>query len=78
MITQIGYIIGHTTVSEIQIIGLCRIFGSQCVNLLHYRQDAYTLPIITHIKDTIFHIPLKTDTTSYLEVREPLYLRLAK
>ena len=34
------HIMGNACISHIQIIGLCRIFGSQSVNLLHHWQDA--------------------------------------
>ena len=78
MISQIMYIVRYTAISKIQIIGLCRIFGSQRINLLHNRKDTYPLTMITDIKYSIFHITFVTDGTSNLEIRKTLNLSFTK
>ena len=72
MVAQIVYIVGHAAVSQVQVVGLCRIFGCQRVNLFYYRHDAYTLTVVTDIDDSIFHFSFVTDSTCNLEIGESL------
>ena len=74
MISPIMHIICYTAISKIQIIGLCRIFGCQRIDLFHYRKDPHTLTIIANIKNSIFHITFVTDGTGNLEIGETLNL----
>ena len=72
------HIIRHTAISQIKVIGLSGIFGCQCINLFHYRQHTYLLPISTYGKDAILHLALITDGTCHLEVGESLALGFIK
>ena len=71
-------IVSYTAVSQIQVVSLCRIFSSQSIYLFHNRHDTYTLTVVADINDSIFHLTLVTDCTSYLEVRESLTFSLVK
>ena len=73
-VAEVMNIISDATIRQIQVISLCRIFGSKSVYLLHYRNNADTLTMIAHIKDTVFHVSFITDGTGYLEIGETLYL----
>ena len=72
MVAQVVYIVGHAAVSQVQVVGLCRIFGCQRVNLFYYRHDAYAFTVVTNFQDTVFHIAFVADGTCHLEVRESL------
>ena len=78
MVAQITHIICYTAISKIQIIGLCRILGCQCINLFHYRKNACLFTVFADIKNPIFHIPFVTDGTGNLEIRETLNLSFTK
>ena len=78
MVAQIMYVICYTAISKVQIIGLCRIFGCQRIDLFHYRKDPHTLTIIADIKNSIFHITFVTDGTGNLEIGETLNLSFTK
>ena len=77
-VAQIMYIIGNAAISQIQIVGLCRIFGGKGINLLHYRQDSCTLAQVADIKNPLLHISFITDGTGNLEIGETLYLGFAQ
>ena len=74
MVAQIMHIICYTAISKIQIIGLCRILGCQCINLFHYRKNACLFTVFADIKNPIFHITFVTDGTGNLEIGETLNL----
>lgn len=78
VVAQVGYIVGCAAVSQIEVIGLCRILGSKRIDLLHHGNDAQALAVIADIKAPVFHITFVTDGTCYLEVRESLSLGLLK
>ena len=78
MVAQIMYVICYTAISKVQIIGLCRIFGCQRIDLFHYRKDPHTLTIIANIKNSIFHITFVTDGTGNLEIRKTLNFSFTK
>ena len=73
-VTEVMNIIRDATIRQIQVISLCRIFGSKSVYLLHHRDNADTLTMIAHIEDTVFHVSFITDGTGYLKIGETLYL----
>ena len=72
MVAQIVYIVCHTAISQIQVVGLCWIFGSQRINLFNDRYDTYALTVVTDIDDSIFHFSFVTDSTCNLEIGESL------
>ena len=78
MVAQIFHVIGNTAISKIQVIGLCRIFGSQRVNLLHHRKDTRLLAVSSDIQAALFHVAIKPDGTSNLEISEALHLCFTK
>ena len=76
-ISQIMHIAFRSVVSQVQIVGLCRIFGSQRIDLFHHRKDAAVFTVLTNLKDrlfTVFHLIFE-DSTGNLEIRETLLLR---
>ena len=78
MVAQVMNIICHTAISKIQIIGLCRIFGCQSIDLLHYRKNTRLFTMFADIKNTILHITFVADGTGNLEIRETLNLGFTK
>ena len=67
----------HASVCNVQIVGLCRILGSQGVNLLNNRQDAVVLTTVAHDERCLAHrleLVLKTNGTRNLEVGETVHL----
>ena len=78
MVTQIMYIVCHSAIGQIQIIGLRRIFGSQCIDLFYHRKDTGSLTILADIQASIFHITFITDSTGNLEIGKALNFSLAK
>ena len=78
MVAQVMNIICHTAISKIQIIGLCRIFGCQSIDLLHYRKNTRFFTMFADIKNTILHITFVADGTGNLEIRETLNLGFTK
>ena len=62
------------TVGQIEVVGLCRIFRRQGIDLLHHRQDAMLLTELTHQHRATLGIPIQTNRTSDLEVGETLDL----
>ena len=72
MVAQIVYVVCHTAISQIQVVGLCRIFGSQRINLFNDRYDTYALTVVTDIDDSIFHFSFVTNSTCNLEIGESL------
>ena len=78
MVAQVMNIICHAAISKIQIIGLCRIFGCQSINLLHYRKNTRPFTMFADIKNTILHITFVADGTGNLEIRETLNLGFTK
>ena len=78
MVAQVFHIIGHAAISQVQIVGLCRILGCQGIDLFHHRKNSHLLAMITHIQDTVFHITLVANGTGYLEIGESLHFRLAE
>ena len=77
MVAQIFHIILRTAIGQVQVIGLCRIFGSQRIDLLHHRDDAVLLTELADLHHPLFYIPFKAEGTGDLEVREPLHLCFA-
>ena len=73
-------IVGYTAIGKIQIVGLCRIFGSQCIDLLHNRNNAGCLTAVADNQDGIINVELvfHTQSAGNLEVGESLNLRLAE
>ena len=67
---------GHTGVGQVQVVGLCRIFCGQGVNLLDIGHDAFVLAIRSHLHDGLFHIHLllQSDGAGHLEVGKALHL----
>ena len=78
MISPIMHIICYTAISKIQIIGLCRIFGCQRIDLFHYRKNACLFTVFADIKNSIFHITFVTDGTGNLEIRKTLNFSFTK
>ena len=78
MVAQIMYIIGNTAISQIQIVGLCRIFSCQRIDLFYNRNDTYFLTMVADVDDGIFHFTFVSDGTCHLEVRESLTLGFIK
>ena len=72
------HVISYTAISEVQIVGLCRIFSRQGINLFHYRKDTRALTMIADIEDTVFHITFVADGTGNLEIGEALHFRFTK
>ena len=75
MVTQIIDVICRTVISQIQIVGLCRVFGSQRIDLFYNRKNAGSLPIFADIQASIFHITFITNGTGNLEIGEALHFR---
>ena len=75
-VAQILHIVFRSAVSQIQVVGLCRIFGGEGIDLFHYRKDATIFTILAHLQDgsfAVFHFILE-DGAGNLEVRETLHL----
>ncbi len=70
-------IVGHTVVGEVEVVGLCREFAGQCVNLLDHRHDAQLLTLCTDAQDLLFcllgHLTLQQGAAN-LEVGEAFLL----
>ncbi len=67
----------YASIGYIQIVSLCRILGSQCINLLHHRKDAVVLTQIAHYERCFLHwfqFVLKANGTCHLEIGETIYL----
>ena len=68
---------GNTCVCEVQIVCLCRILSSKCVNLLNIRNNAVALTERTNSKGSLVHVAeflLKTYRTGNLEIGIAIYL----
>ena len=76
MVTQVSDVVGCAAIGQVKIIGLCRIFGSQRIDLLHHGNNAQALTVIADIKAAVFHIAFVADGTCNLEVGESLTLGL--
>ena len=50
VVVQVGHIILAAVVGEVEVIGLCRIFGCKCVNLLHHRCDTLALAQVAYLQ----------------------------
>ena len=75
VIARIGHIMLGAAVGQIEVVGLCRILRRQGVDLLHHRQDAMLFAELTHQHRATLRIPVQTNRTGNLEVRETLNLR---
>ena len=78
MVAQIVYIVRRTAIRQIQVIGLCGIFGGKGIYLFHHRHDTYALAVLAYRQDAVLHIALPTDSTCHLEIRKSLALCLIK
>ena len=70
MVAFVVYIIFYAVIGEVQVVGLCRIFGCQRVYLFHYRYDAERFAAVAHLYDGSFgvcHVLLQAGA-GYLEV----------
>ena len=77
-IAQIVYVVLLPTVSQVEVVGLSRIFSSQGVNLLDDRQDTLLLTMAAHQQSALFQITLIADGASHLEISESLHLSPTK
>ena len=77
MVVLEGDVALDASVCYVQIVGLCRILGSQGINLLNNRQDAVVLTTVAHDERRLAHrleLVLKTYGACNLEVGEAVYL----
>ena len=67
---------GDACVGQVQVVGLCRIFCGQRVNLLDVGHDAFVFAELAHQHDGLFHVHLLLQTygACHLEVGESLHL----
>ena len=77
MVAQILHIVFRTTIGQIQIVRLRRIFGGQRIDLLHDRDDTVLLTELAYLHHAFFYIPFKAEGTGDLEIGEALHFRLA-
>ena len=75
MVAEVTDIICRAAIRQVEIVGLCGIFGGKGIYLLHYGQNACTLAEIADGKDGFFavHCLFQAEGTGYLEIREALY-----
>ena len=68
------YIMCHTAISPIQIVGLSRVLSGQRVDLLHNGKYTSLLTTCTNSENRLLyvHFLFHADSTSYLEIRETL------
>ena len=74
-VAEVTDIICRAAIRQVEIVGLCGIFGGKGIYLLHYGQNACTLAEIADGKDGFFavHCLFQAEGTGYLEIREALY-----
>ncbi|MPM52378.1 hypothetical protein SDC9_99137 [bioreactor metagenome] len=73
MVAQVFHVVGYPVVGEVEVVGLRRIFGRQCVYLFHYGQDS---PSDTFLTDGIFGHRFFIHQFFDLIIREPGFLCL--
>ena len=76
LVVRVIHIVFGSVISEVEIVGLCRIFGRQRINLFHHRKDAQPLTQFTDAQGSRFASCLRfpPDGTGYLEIGETLTL----
>ncbi len=78
LVAQIMNVVGNTAIRQVQIVGLCGIFGGKSINLLYYGQDACMLTIVANVQDAVFHVSFEADGTGNLEIGKALHFCLAQ
>ena len=73
-----GDVVSHAAVGEVEVVGLCGIFGSEGVNLLHIGHNACHLTACAdgHLCLLHLHFLFQSDGACHLEIGESLTLSL--
>ena len=74
VVAQVMHVVLRAAVRQVEVVGLCGIFGRQGVYLLHYGQDAAALAMAAYLQGSLLDVfvLLHADGASYLEVGKAL------